>query len=608
LSEAILLNGILNHTEPKEYVVTCISMDDLESLYDDLKNVELVKKRPLSKNTHYMLTSEEATQLKNDPRIKNVQLADFIKSSIKIAAFNQTSNFTKKNSSASIVDTDKNWGLLRCFKGKQITGWGDDTATNTINDTINRLYTGKNVDVIIVDGISSVPHHPEFYLDVAVDGVDSRYTEFNWYSLNGVVGNYPDTGGVSYYNYDDSSDPNSEAYKNHGTHVAGIVAGNTNGWATDASIYNISPYGFGGIDPLLIWDYIRAFHANKPINFFTGRKNPTICNCSYRNTFTNQQLLDFGFGTPIFGIFRGVGIGQTTSIGGSEQLSGVSLTEEELNRIGIITETGTTNFTFPYYDESIVSDITQALEDGIIVVGSSGNESFFIDKPDGVDYNNQLYFGYNNEVDELVLTGNIFYHKGSAPSAVPGVINVGAISADSTEKIATYTNRGTGITVFAPGDWIISSVATSAGSHDIVGYNNGTTTVDTRDTDYLLGRDSGTSAASAQVSGVIACILEQYPSLTPSQALSYVISNSSYFQIPQDSNDIYYTDIPVSNTSPTYFSTRIMNKNFLLGAENRYLKFRKLRPTVGELYPPQDYFIRPSTGIIYPRTNLRIVT
>ena len=604
MSEAFLLNGILNHTEPKEYVVTCISMDDLESLYDDLKNVELVKKRPLSKNTHYMLTSEQALQLKNDPRIKNVQLADFIKSSIKMSSI----DFTKKNNSSSIVDTDKNWGLLRCIEGKQRFGWGDETATNTINASIDRLYTGKNVDVIIVDGISPVPNHPEFYLDVAVDGVDSRYIEFNWYSLNGVVGNYPDTGGVAYYDFDDISDPNSEAYKNHGTHVAGIVAGNTNGWATDATIYNISPYGFGGIDPLLIWDYIRAFHANKPINFFTGRKNPTICNCSYRNSFTNQQLLDFGFGTPIFGIFRGVGIGQTTSISGSEQLAGVSLTEDELNRIGIVTETGTNNFTFPYYDESIVSDITQALEDGIIIVGSAGNESFFIDKPDGVDYNNQLYFGYKNEVDELVLTGNIFYHKGSAPSSVPGVINVGAISSDSTEKIATYTNKGLGIDVFAPGDWIISSVATSTGSHDILGYDTGATTVDTRDTDYLFGRDSGTSAASAQVSGVIACLMEQYPSLTPSQALIYIINNASYFQIPQDINDVYYTDIPVSNTSPTYFSTRIMNKNFLLGAENRYLKFKKLRPTVGELYPPQDYFIRPSTGIIYPRANLRIVT
>ena len=606
MSQVFLLDGILNHNEPREYVVTCTSMDDIESLYDDLKDKEIVKKRPLSKNTHYMLTSEEALQLKNNPKVSNIQLADFIKSSIKMSSFIQTGNFSKKNSTTSINNTDKNWALLICIEGKQRSGWGDD-ATNVVNSTINRLYTGKNVDVIIVDGISSVTEHPEFSLNVNGTG-GSRLIKFNWYYLNDIVGNYPNTGGVLYHDYDDSFDPNSEAYKNHGTHVAGIVGGNTNGWAKDANLYQISPYGFGGIDPLLIWDYIRAFHASKPINLFTGRKNPTICNCSYRNSFTSQQLFDFGFGSPVFGVFRNVGIGQTSLVEGLPQISGEPLTENELNRIGIITEAGTTNFTFPYYDESIVSDITQALDDGIIIVGSAGNESFFIDKPSGVDYDNQIYFGYKDEQNNLVLTANIFYHRGSAPAAVPGVINVGAISSDSTEKLSSYTNRGLGIDIFAPGDWIISAVATSQGSSDIPNFYTGSLTTDSRNTNYYFGRDYGTSAASAQVSGVLACIMEQYPSLTPSEALSYLLTNASYKQIPQDIEDVYYVDAPVSNTSPSYFSTRIMNKNYFLGAENRYLKFRKLRPTVGELYPPQDYFIRPSTGIVYPRTNLRIVT
>ena len=610
--------NIIDHEFLKEYVVNCVSMEALDSLYNDLETeggteyipnrvVEVAKRRPISKNTHYMLSSNEAKLLKNDPRVNSVQAADFIKSSIKMAT-PQTSTFSKVPPESSITQSYKNWALLRCIEGKKRSGWGDDTGTQTQTDTIERLYTGKNVDIIIVDGISPVPDHPEFAIDLDAL-VGTRFLQFDWYYLNSIVGNYPSTGGVGYYDYDDSSDPNSEAYKNHGTHVAGIVAGNTNGWATDATIYNISPYGFGGIDPLLIWDYIRAFHANKPINFFTGRKNPTICNCSYENSFTSQQLLDYGFGKPLFGIFREVGIGHTTIVDGLPQMAGIELTEDELNRMGIITETGTTNFKFPYYDEAIVSDITQAISDGIIIVGAAGNESFFVDSPSGVDYNNQLYFGIKDEFENVLLTASLAYHKGSAPAAVPGVINVGAISADSTEKISSYTNKGPGIDVFAPGDWIISSVATSAGSHDIPTQNTGALVYDSRrDGTYLLGRDYGTSMASAQVAGMVACLMEIYPSMTADNALNFTKANATYYQIPQDIDDIYYSDSPISNTAPSYFSTRIMHKNYLLGSSNRYARLKKLRATNGELYPPQDYFLRPSTGIFYPRTNLRIVT
>lgn len=614
-----LPDNIIDHEYLKEYVVNCVSMDTLESLYNDLETqggseyiperiVEVAKRRPTSKNTHYMLSSDEAKQLKNDPRVTSIQAADFIKSSIKMATYTQSSIFSKISPPVNFAGTYKNWGLLRCIEGRQRYDWGNNTETKTQNATVEKIYTGQNVDVIVVDGISSVPNHPEFAKNADGTG-GTRYVQYNWYQLNSYVGNYPETGGVSYYNYDDSSDPNSIEYKNHGTHVTGVVAGNSNGWAKDANIYQISPYGFGSIDQLLVWDYIRAFHANKPINPLTGRKNPTICNCSYENVFTSTQLENDGFGKPIFSIFREVGIGQTTLVDGLPQISGIELTEDELNRIGIITETGTTNFTFPYYNDIIVSDITQALDDGIIVVGAAGNENFFIDSPTGVDYNNQIYFGKIDDQDNVILTGNIFYHRGSAPAAVPGVINVGSISADSTEKIADYTNRGPGVTVFAPGDWIISSIATYSGSHDIPNYNTGSNTLDFRgDYSYAVGRDFGTSSASAQVAGIIACLMESYPSLTPLEALNSIKANSTYYQIPQDVDDIYYTDSPISNTAPSYFSTRITHKNYLLGAENRFARLKKLRAFSGEIYPPQDYTLRPTSGILYPRSNLRIVT
>lgn len=614
-----LPENIMDHDDLREYVITCVSMEDLESLYNDIETeggsitipnraIEVFNRRTISKNTHYMLTSEEAIQLKNDPRVAHIQNAEYIRSSIKIASYTQTANFSKIPSSNSISSSSKNWALLRCIEGIQREGWGIDTLTYTINSTITITPTGKNVDVIIVDGISKVPDHPEF----ANTTNQSRYVQYDWYQLNGIVGYYPET--TSYYGYDDSYDPRSVEYQNHGAHVTGIVAGNTNGWARDANIYQINPnvyfdgYGtpsyFGGIDPLMMWDYIRAFHANKSVNPSTGIKNPTICNCSYETNFTSAYWLDQGAGVPIFAQFRGdIGIGEADANG----LTGRPLSEDELFRLGIPNTPsiydGSPYFTFPYYDDGTAADISAAIDEGIIIVGAAGNASFFIDTPDGIDYNNAISFATTDGEGNITVNFTLPYHRGSAPSSVPGVITVGAISADSSEKIASYTNKGPAIDLFAPGDLIISSVATSTGNPD-----SGTANTDSRNASFYVGRGSGTSMAAAQVTGILACLLEALPTMTPAQALDIIKNNVTKYQIPQDANDIYYSDLPISNTTPTYFSGRVMNTNYLLGAPNKYAVLKKLRPSTGELYPPEDYLGRPSTGILYPRPNIRIVT
>jgi subtilisin family serine protease len=157
--------------------------------------------------------------------------------------------------------------------------------------------------------------------------------------------------------------------------------------------------------------------------------------------------------------------------------------------------------------------------------------------------------------------------------------------------------------LFAPGDLLISSVATSTGNPD-----NGTANTDSRNASFYVGRGSGTSMAAAQVTGILACLLEALPTMTPAQALDIIKNNVTKYQIPQDTNDIYYSDVPISNTTPTYFSGRVMNTNYLLGAPNKYAVLKKIRPSIGEIYPPEDYLARPSTGILYPRPNIRIVT
>ena len=63
-----------------EYIVTCRSYEDLENLYDDMETpggslyipdraVGLVHRRSISRNTHYMLTEEEAAEVRKDERV-----------------------------------------------------------------------------------------------------------------------------------------------------------------------------------------------------------------------------------------------------------------------------------------------------------------------------------------------------------------------------------------------------------------------------------------------------------------------------------------------------------------------------------------------------------
>lgn len=259
-----------------EYIVTLKNYDDLEQFYQDMeteggnlyipnRQVQVTHKRLISRNTNYMLTHDEAEQLRQDPRIQSVSLTPDQLGYAPAAHYTQTSAEWDKSASASV--TMKNWGLLRCTLPDNIfvpSPWGSNTpiASPVQSATITVPASGKHVDVVIVDGIA-YPNHPEF---------DTRYVQYNWFQHNPEV-----TGGVAgTYLYDSYTGSDN----NHGTHTSGTAAGNTQGWARDANIYNLR-YSSSYTQVQYLIDYIRAFHRNKPVNPETGRKNPTICNNSW---------------------------------------------------------------------------------------------------------------------------------------------------------------------------------------------------------------------------------------------------------------------------------------------------------------------------------------
>lgn len=538
-----------------EYIVTLKDFEDLKDFYNDMESdsgsecvpkhsVKCCCRRPMSRNTHYDLTPEEAEKLKNDPRVLGVYPSAKQLGLEITPMFIQTESSWDKSTTNN--STHKNWCLLRSVEGEQRPNWGSNGTTSQ-SGTIRVNAEGKNVDIVIVDGMID-PSHPEFS-----DGTGgSRVIQYNWFqhNLGNGVGTYVYTPYVS-SNVDRTDD------NNHGAHVAGTVAGNSQGWARKANIYNINPYttDINNIDIELVIDYIRAFHASKPVNQETGRRNPTICNHSwgfsfrtdiadisavnyrgqiFTGPFTNQQLNDFGIPTTLFpapggGIYRAV---------------------------------------TPARYSPIDADIEDAIAEGIIMVGAAGNSRTKADIVGGIDYNNYYVsqpFAY-------------FYHEGSSPAAANGCICVGAVSTLVNETKATFSNCGPRVDIYAPGAGIMSSL------NAITSRWPGTD--DPGNNSYKIGKANGTSMASPQVAGVLACALEIYPNLSQSRARDYIIDYSKKNQLTDTGGG--YTD----NTS-------------LQGSENRYLFYFEERLSAGNMFPKINFLQRRLSKQAFPRPRIR---
>jgi len=118
----------------KEYIVTLNKFEDLDLFYEDMetpggsvtipgRKVDCVLRRDISRNTHYMLTEEEAELLRQDERVLAVELLPSELGLEVTPHWTQSGVFQKLN---FFANTEKNWGLLRCILGSQIPGWGLD--------------------------------------------------------------------------------------------------------------------------------------------------------------------------------------------------------------------------------------------------------------------------------------------------------------------------------------------------------------------------------------------------------------------------------------------------------------------------------------------------
>lgn len=429
-------------------------------------------------------------------------------SPIPYTTYSQTTSYWNKSSRQLLPDTKwRNWGLFRSVTGVPNSGWGVDSNPDT-SGTVNIPLSGNNVDVVILDLGSINPNHPEFAVN-ASGGGGSRAVPFNWFVYNEWLG----LGSNSVYN--DTSYNTYDA--NHAAHCAGISAGNTYGWARSANIYSLNyticPGGATAQGLANAFDYIRAFHVNKPVNPATNRKNPTVVNCS--DYWFKQEL---AYSNIVTVNYRGTTYNAPS--GGFNQA--------QLQSAGILDVAGNGSIYVDVRNSAIDAAAERCIAAGVTVVSIAGNYGSYIDVPGGQDYNN--YFIDN--------TGAAYYyHRGASPGAAPGVICVGNMGSTTVEQKSTDSGNGPRVDIFAPGTSIISSVNTVIGAtrlyniNAVTGNYNLPTIQDPRNPSFYISKDSGTSMAAPQVTGYIACMLEKYPTATPSQVYNWVISNGTAGQL-----------------------------------------------------------------------------
>lgn len=593
--------------EEQVYIVTLYKKEDLERFYNEMedKNISLVDKRSDSRNTLYRMTESQAEELRSDPRVWDVVDKD------KIIITNNASynynNYTRNNvvfrrsvsNLGASMSSDTQWGLWHsnvsahdanagrksptASERSKGTNWATQTQTQA-----SYYSDGANVDIVICD--SSIAKDSSEWSD---GNNGTRFVEYNWLQHT----SNPNNLSIVY-------DTVANATDWHGTAVAGIAAGRHYGWARAANIYNIAvTNSFTLSDGSLLsignpLDFVRVFHNTKILNNIT---RPTIANCSFAFQFAlrlqretapsfssnpyndmintiNNYSFDNGDRVPVGVQYRGT---EYLFENNQSRDYGYFYVQFGIDLVNSVSLADPTIIYFGLNSAASAAEEEDAIEAGVVVVASAGNDNAYISREGDRDWENALlYRTYQNGSLSNTIEKH-YYHRGGSPGG-PTVksLDVGAISASSDFRKATFSNYGPSVDTFAPGDDILAPVVASSSNRilDTKGGYSGLTSPaypNAADEQYWYPV-SGTSFAAPQVTGILACAATGYVNgtgtvgrFTQDEVLAYINQFTFKDQMTGDLNpnlawgddthlyrtenkDIAFID-PINNTSERFY-------------------------------------------------------
>ncbi|MDB4343097.1 S8 family peptidase [bacterium] len=610
----------------EEYIVTLWRHEDLADFYDDMeteggslyipdRSCNCCQRRPISRNTKYDLTEEESDLIRQDERVRAITKVSDIPDRVPLS-FTRSGTYDK-NWDSDPLSTSRNWCLWRSRNAYNdnsatIDAWFPDgpmlnsPENPNLNSSVTYTETGKNVDVVIIDGALD-PNHPE--AAVNDDGTGgSRVVELDWNIYTAEVGGSL----VGAYPYVYSSGTVNNQVQ-HGAACATQVGGNRQGHAPGCNLYNIWPYqgsaiGLPGSFSAELFDYIRAFHRNKPVNPETGCKNPTICNASIGYSYT---LTESGPRWPHFAR------NGSNTYGVNVASSTYRLTNQEMEDAEICAQseiTGTTpnrSATITggrgvAFIDSNISDIEDMLADGIHWFAAAGNDNSLCKYTTDTGHDN-IYLrnrvAYSTQVNG---ENRLYHHSRSFTPNTAGVL-VGAISGTPQSVLQSsgkgempiyYSNRGTGVDIYAFCDFSTSGANDASGQSYI--------TTDPRNSNYFIRFFNGTSSACPQTVGIATLILERFPDMTPADLKEYLLSRA---RDRDNDNEIGDDGRGWPGEQPTNFDPFEVgsdgdfdNYSFEAGETPKVaMNLTDIRRTSGNINRNNLHNRRRTSGAVYPR-------